>query len=78
MSDEVVDTGKERLTQAAMGGELPHQQKERNHDQIVVGEARIGQVFQGAQQRVGVSAGEVDIASGADREHGDPDRNADH
>ena len=56
MSDEVVDTGKERFTQATMGGELPHQQKERNHDKIVVGEARIGQVFQGTQQRIGVAA----------------------
>ena len=37
-----------------MGGKLPHKHEQGDYGQVVVGQARIGQVIQGEQQRRGV------------------------
>ena len=41
----------ERARQAALGGELPHQQEQRDHRQVVAREARVGVGLEVADQR---------------------------
>ena len=76
--DEGADEPEQGTAQAAMGGELAHQQEQRNHHQVVVGKPGIGEILQRVEQRAGFAAGQIEVSAAAGHEHGDADRHAQH
>ena len=74
MTEKRADEAEQAAAQAAMRGELTHQQEQRDDYQVVVREPRVGQILQGIEQREHLSRGEVEIAACADAEHRDADR----
>ena len=77
MAHERADKAEQRTGQPAMGGELPHQQEQRNHHQVVIRQPRIREILERIEQRRGVAPGQIQIPAGADDEHRDADRHAD-
>ena len=75
VAEERADEAEQRLRQAAMGGELAHQQEERNDDEVVIRQPRVGEILERIEQRGRVAASEVEVAAKADDEHCDADRN---
>jgi hypothetical protein len=75
---KAADEAEQRARQPAVGGELAHQQEQRDDDQVVVRQPRIGQVLQRVEQRRPFAAGQPHVAAGAHREHRDADGHAQH
>ncbi len=60
-----------------MRRELPHQQEERDDDEVVVRKPRVGEVLERIEERREVATGQVEVAAETHDEHRDADRDAD-
>ncbi|MNF53700.1 hypothetical protein D3C84_351000 [compost metagenome] len=78
VADEGRRAAEDGLGQAAVGGELAHQHEQRDHRQVVVGQARPGQVVEAEQQRREVAVVHREEAQGAAHQHGQADVHAQH
>jgi hypothetical protein len=74
VTDEGVARLEERPRQPALGGELPHQQEQRHHREVVDREARVGACLEETEQRR--DAGHHDVAERASEQHRDADVHA--
>jgi len=76
MAEEGADEVEQLPAQATMGGELAYQQEQRDHHQVVIGKAGIGERLEGVEQHQRLAVGEIQIAAGTAHEHDDADGDA--
>src|SRR4029453_10582771 len=74
VAQESADEAEQRLGKPAMRRELTHQQEERNDDEIVMRQSRVGEILERVKERRDVASREINVTSGANDEHGDADR----